>query len=254
MRWRWSCVTRARGYKSQETHHHKELLINIDANNSPAVPATSRLGMKLRAILADDHQIVRQGLRNLLQQAGIDIVAEAGDGREAVRLCQELKPQVAVLDLAMPMLNGLDAARELLRNSPDICVILLTMHTEEQYILAALQAGVKGYVVKTQAAEDLVLAVEQVCNGSLYLSPGVSQVVTQAYLKKTEPVAEPLTQRERQVLQLVAEGKTTKEVARLLEISVKTAESHRTRVMEKLDIHEIAGLVRYAIRRGMIQP
>ena len=210
--------------------------------------------MNLRAILADDHQIVRQGLRNLLEHAGIEIVAEAGDGREAVRLCQELQPKVAVLDLAMPMLNGLDAARELLRHSPDICIILLTMHTEEQYILAALLAGVKGYVVKTQAAEDLVQAVEQVCNGSLYLSPGVSQVVTQAYLKKTEPVAEPLTQRERQVLQLVAEGKTTKEVARVLEISVKTAESHRTRVMEKLDIHDIAGLVRYAIRRGMIQP
>jgi DNA-binding NarL/FixJ family response regulator len=127
------------------------------------------------------------------------------------------------------------------------------MHTEEQYILAALQAGVKGYVVKTQAAEDLVHAVGQVCAGTLYLSAGVSQVVTQAYLKKTEPSSEPLTPRERQVLQLVAEGKTTKEIARMLEISVKTAESHRTRVMDKLDIHDVAGLVRYAIRRGLIQ-
>lgn len=207
-----------------------------------------------RALLADDHLIVRQGLRTILEQADIQVIAEAGDGREAVRLGLELRPDVVVLDLTMPVLNGLDAARELMRNLPDTAIILLTMHTEEQYILAALQAGVKGYVVKTQAAADLVQAVEQVCNGSLYLSEGVSQVVTQAYLKKTEPHAEPLTQRERQVLQLVAEGKTTKEIARMLEISVKTAESHRTRVMDKLDIHDIAGLVRYAIRRGLIQP
>lgn len=210
--------------------------------------------MNVRVLLADDHLIVRQGLRTILEQAGIEVVAEAGDGREAVRLGMELRPQVIVLDLTMPVLNGLDAARELLRNLPEAAIILLTMHTEEQYILAALQAGVKGYVVKTQAAADLVQAVEQVCNGSLYLSDGVSQVVTQAYLKKNDPLAEPLTPRERQVLQLVAEGKTTKEIARLLEISVKTAESHRTRVMDKLDIHEIAGLVRYAIRRGLIQP
>lgn len=210
--------------------------------------------MSVRAILADDHLIVRQGLRAILERSGIEVVAEAGDGMEAVRLVQELRPQVAVLDLAMPVLNGLDAARELQKSAPDTALILLTMHTEEQYILAALQAGVKGYVVKTQAAEDLVHAVEQVCGGSLYLSAGVSQVVTQAYLKKTEPSSEPLTQRERQVLQLVAEGKTTKEIARVLEISVKTAESHRTRVMDKLDIHDVAGLVRYAIRRGMIQP
>jgi two-component system response regulator NreC len=209
--------------------------------------------MSLRALLADDHLIVRQGLRAILEKAGIEVVGEAGDGMEAVRLAAELRPQVAVLDLAMPMLNGLDAARELLRDSPETSIILLTMHTEEQYILAALQAGVKGYVVKTQAAADLVQAVEQVCGGDLYLSAGVSQVVTQAYLKKTEPINEPLTQRERQVLQLVAEGNTTKEIARKLEISVKTAESHRTRVMDKLDIHDVAGLVRYAIRRGLIQ-
>jgi two-component system, NarL family, response regulator NreC len=210
--------------------------------------------MSVRTLLADDHLILRQGLRAILEKSGIEVVAEAGDGMEAVRLVEELRPQVAVLDLAMPALNGLDAARELQRRVPETAIILLTMHTEEQYILAALQSGVKGYVVKTQAAEDLVHAVEQVCAGSLYLSAGVSQVVTQAYLKKTEPMSEPLTQRERQVLQLVAEGKTTKEIARLLEISVKTAESHRTRVMDKLDIHDVAGLVRYAIRRGLIQP
>jgi two-component system, NarL family, response regulator NreC len=209
--------------------------------------------MSVRTLLADDHLILRQGLRAILEKSGIEVVAEASDGMEAVRLVEELRPQVAVLDLAMPVLNGLDAARELQRRVPETAIILLTMHTEEQYILAALQSGVKGYVVKTQAAEDLVHAVEQVCAGSLYLSAGVSQVVTQAYLKKTEPMSEPLTPRERQVLQLVAEGKTTKEVARLLEISVKTAESHRTRVMDKLDIHDVAGLVRYAIRRGLIQ-
>ncbi|HEX5057069.1 MAG TPA: response regulator transcription factor [Gammaproteobacteria bacterium] len=209
--------------------------------------------MSVRVLLADDHLILRQGLRAILERSGMQVVAEAGDGMEAVRLTTELKPTVVVLDLAMPVLNGLDAAREIQRDAPETAIILLTMHTEEQYILAALQAGVKGYVVKTQAAEDLVHAVEQVCSGTLYLSAGVSQVVTQAYLKKTEPSSEPLTPRERQVLQLVAEGKTTKEIARMLEISVKTAESHRTRVMDKLDIHDVAGLVRYAIRRGLIQ-
>jgi len=161
---------------------------------------------------------------------------------------------VAVLDLAMPLLNGLDTAREILRISPRTRTILLTMHPEDHYIFEALRAGIEGYVLKTQAAEDLVRAIREVFRGMIYLSPGVSRAVVQAYLAKTDLPPDPLAPRERQVLQLVAEGKTTKEIAVLLGISVKTAESYRSRIMQKLDIHETAGLVRYAIRRGLIQP
>ena len=210
--------------------------------------------MPTQVLLADDHQIVRQGLRALLEREGFRVVGEAADGREAVRLSGETHPDVVVLDLAMPALNGLDAAREILRGSPRAKAILLTMHTEDPYVLEALRGGISGYVLKTQAGDDLVRAIREVTRGSLYLSPGVSRAVVDAYRAKTELPPDPLSPREREVLQLVAEGKTTKEVAGLLGISVKTAESHRTRIMSKLDIHETAGLVRYAIRRGLIQP
>src|SRR6266581_460966 len=167
-----------------------------------------------RILLADDHAIVRQGLKALLEREGFAVVAEADDGQAAVRLARERCPDVAVLDFSMPILNGLDAAQEILRACPRTKAILLTMHTDDHYVLSALRAGVKGYVVKTQASSDLV----------------------------------------REVRQLVAEGKSTKEVAGLLGISFKTAESHRTRILKKLDLHETAGLVRYAVRRGLIQP
>ena len=210
--------------------------------------------MSIQVLLADDHLIVRQGLKALLEREGFTVVGEAVDGHEAVRLAQALHPDVAVLDLAMPLLNGLDTAREILRISPRTRTILLTMHPEDHCIFEALRAGVEGYVLKTQAAEDLVRAIREVFRGMIYLSPGVSRAVVQAYLAKTDLPPDPLAPRERQVLQLVAEGKTTKEIAVLLGISVKTAESYRTRIMQKLDIHETAGLVRYAIRRGLIQP
>ncbi len=210
--------------------------------------------MPIQVLLADDHLIVRQGLKALLEREGFKVVGEAADGHEAVRLAQALHPDVAVLDLAMPLLNGLDTAREILRISPRTQTILLTMHPEDHYIFEALRAGIEGYVLKTQAAEDLVRAIREVFRGMIYLSPGVSRAVVQAYLAKTDLPPDPLAPRERQVLQLVAEGRTAKEVAVLLGISVKTAESYRTRIMEKLDIHETAGLVRYAIRRGLIQP
>ena len=210
--------------------------------------------MPIQVLLADDHLIVRQGLKALLEREGFKVVGEAADGHEAVRLAQALHPDVAVLDLAMPLLNGLDTAREILRISPRTQTILLTMHPEDHYIFEALRAGIEGYVLKTQAAEDLVRAIREVFRGMIYLSPGVSRAVVQAYLAKTDLPPDPLAPRERQVLQLVAEGKTAKEVAVLLGISVKTAESYRTRIMQKLDIHETAGLVRYAIRRGLIQP
>ena len=210
--------------------------------------------MPTRILLADDHLIVRQGLKALLEREGFSVVAEVADGQEAIRSARERCPDVAVLDFGMPLLNGLGAAREILQACPRAKAILLTMHTEDHYVLEALQAGVKGYVVKTQAAADLIRAIHEVLKGMMYLSPGVSQAVVEAYLAKSELPVDPLTPREREVLQLVAEGKSTKEIAQLLGISFKTAESHRTRIMKKTSIHETAGLVRYAVRRGLIQP
>jgi len=193
-------------------------------------------------------------LKSLLEREGLQIIGEAADGQEAIRRARDLSPDVAVLDLAMPLLNGLDAAREIVRASPRTRPILLTMHTEDPYVMEALRAGIKGYVLKTQPSTDVVQAIQEVARGRIYLSPGISRTVVDAYLAKTELPPDPLSPREREVLQLVAEGKTTKEIARLLGVSVKTAENHRTRILAKLDIHETAGLVRYAIRRGLIQP
>jgi DNA-binding NarL/FixJ family response regulator len=210
--------------------------------------------MAIQVLLADDHQIVRQGFRGLLEREGFTVVGEAADGRDAVRLAKTTHPDVAVLDLAMPSLNGIDAAREMRRMSPHLKTILLTMHTEEPYILEALRAGVSGYVLKTQAADDLVRAIREVSQGSIYLSPAISRTVVDAVRSKKALPPDPLSPREREVLQLIAEGKATKEVAAILGISQKTAESHRTRIMAKLDIHETASLVRYAVRRGLVQP
>jgi two-component system response regulator NreC len=210
--------------------------------------------MSCRVLLADDHQIVRQGLRGILVAAGHEVIGEASDGREALKLARTLNPDIAVLDLSMPLLNGLDAAREIRRLAPDIKIILLTMYTDKGYVLQALRAGARGYVLKTQAAEDLISAIREILRGETYLSPGVAASVVDAVLETSNEVADPLTARERQILQLVAEGNTTKEIARLLNVSFKTAESHRNHIMKKLDIHEVAGLVRYAIRRGLLHP
>ena len=189
----------------------------------------------------------------MLEHEGFRVVAEAADGREAVQLATTAHPDVVVLDLAMPGLNGIDAGREISRSTPRVKVVLLTVHREDPYVLEALRGGVSGYVLKTQAADDLIRAIREVMRGAIYLSPGVSRAVVEAYRTKSDLPADPLSPREREVLQLVAEGKTTKEVASLLGISFKTAESHRTRIMAKLDIHETAGLVRYAIRMGLIE-
>jgi two-component system, NarL family, response regulator NreC len=212
------------------------------------------MSMSIRGFLADDHALVRQGLRALLEREGFQIAGEASDGQEAVRLVPSLHPDFAILDISMPLMNGLNAAHELQKSAPKTKVILLTRHEEAQYVTEALRAGVKGYVLKSQVTTDLVHAIQQVCRGAIYLSPNISRAVVEAYLSKTELPGEPLTSRERQVLQLVGEGNSSKDVARLLGISAKTAESHRARLMRKLDIHETASLVRYAIRSGLVEP
>lgn len=209
--------------------------------------------MPTRILLADDHLVVREGLRSLLEAAGFKIVGEARDGREALKLARVLEPEVTVMDIGMPGLNGVDACRELLREVPEMRIILLTVHGEDAYVIEALRAGARGYVLKTQAGSDLVRAIGEVTQGRIYLSPSVSSAVVQAFLAGSTSPADPLTPREREVLQLVAEGRSTKEVAGILGVSVKTAETHRTRLMTKLDIHHTAGLVHYAIRRGLIR-
>ena len=205
-------------------------------------------------LLGDDHPLVRQGVRRMLEGHEFEIVGEGSDGLEVIDLAQRHHPDIILLDLSMPTLNGLGAVRELTRVSPASKVIILTMHTEEHYILEALRAGVKGCVSKTQAPEHLLQAIREVCRGGVYLSPSVSGVVVQGYLANTSTPYDPLTDRERQVLQLIAEGKTTKEIAVILGVSVKTAESHRSSLMSKLDVHSTAEVVRYAIRRGLVAP
>ena len=212
-----------------------------------------KLIMPMQILLADDHEVVREGLRVLLEREGFEVVAEASDGREAITLCAGHPPDVAVLDLAMPLLNGIDAAREITKSNARVRVILLTMHTEDHLVLESLRAGVTGYVLKTRASSELVQAIRAVSRGETFLTQSISRSVVQAFLKKSEVPDRTITDRERQVLQLVAEGKTTKEIASILGISVKTAESHRSNLMDKLDIHDTAGLVRYAIRQGIIQ-
>lgn len=210
--------------------------------------------MSKRLLVADAQPLVRQSLRALLERDGYEVVAEAGDGREAVRLAREHRPDLALLDLEMPVLNGLDAARRIVRSVPSPKVVFVTEHSDERYVTEALQAGARGYVLKSQQASDLLRALEEVAGGAVYLSPQVSHVLVEVSLGRREIGNDPLTDREREVLQLVAEGSTTREVAETLGVSVKTAESHRSRMMRKLDIHHVAGLVRYAIRRGMLQP
>jgi two-component system response regulator NreC len=204
-------------------------------------------------VLADDHPLVRQGVRRLLERAEFEILGEASNGLEAISLAEQFRPDVIVLDLSMPTLNGIEAVHEISRVSPRTKIILLTMYTEEHHILEALRAGVNGCLSKTQAPEHLLDAIREVSAGGVYLSPSVSGAIVQGYLAKTERPYDPLTSRERQVLQLIAEGKTTKQIAVILGVTVKTAESHRSTLMGKLNIHSTADLVRYAIRRGLVQ-
>ena len=208
-----------------------------------------------RIVVVDDHVMLVQGIKKLLEgREGLIVVGEATDGREGIALVKQLQPDIAILDITMPGLNGIDAARAIAKTAPRTKMILLTMHKENPYVIEALDAGVHGYVVKSQTGADLLRAIEEVLANRVYLSPGIAQLVVDAYRHKTRPETDPLTFREREVLQLIAEGQRTKQIAVLLGISVKTAESHRTRIMAKLDVHETANLVRYAIRRGLVNP
>jgi DNA-binding NarL/FixJ family response regulator len=207
----------------------------------------------MRVLLADDHRIVREGLRALLEKAGHEVVGEAGDGHEACKLARTLKADIAVLDLSMPLLNGMDAAREIRSLAPKLKTIMLSMYPDKRYVLQALKVGAKGYVLKSQAADDLLRAIREVARGEVYLSPEVAESVVDAYVNKTDVAADPLTPRERQVMQLIAEGSTTKGVANTLNISFKTAESHRNHIMKKLGIHDDVALMRHAIQEGMVQ-
>lgn len=210
--------------------------------------------MHERILLADDHPVVRQGLASLLAAQDFRVVGAAADGRTAVRMAKDLKPEIAVLDLGMPQLNGLEATRAILKESPETRVIVLTMHDEGPYVVEALRAGARGYVLKTQAVEQLAQAIRDVAAGAVYLSPGISQTVVDAWISKEDPPEDPLTSREREVLHLITEGRSSKEIAAALDISARTAEAHRAHIMEKLDIHDTAGLVRYAVKRGLIVP
>jgi DNA-binding NarL/FixJ family response regulator len=226
----------------------------------------------IRILLADDHTLFRAGIRVLLENLNdVQVIAEAGDGRDALSLVEAHQPHVVLMDIGMAGLNGLEATARIAKEFPYVRVIILSMHLNEEYVLQALRAGAAGYLLKDAAPTELEMALTAVTGGEVYLSPAVSKKVVDDYLRRVsgEPsVAEPLspgqtvedrpfdilTPRQREVLQLIAEGKTTKEIAQILQISVKTVEMHRTQLMDRLDIHEIAGLVRYAIRAGLVMP
>ena len=212
---------------------------------------------KIRVFVADDHLLVRQGLCRFLEsQPGWEIVGQAGDGRDAVTQTLALKPDVAILDISMPGMNGIEATRQIHRRLPDLPILILTMHDGDQYVSSALKAGAVGYLLKDACETELVNAVRAVSEGKSFLSPSAARVMVADYVRGTDSgVADrydSLSEREREVLQLVAEGHSTKEIALLLSVSPTTAETHRTHLLQKLDVHNTAQLVRYALRRGVV--
>jgi DNA-binding NarL/FixJ family response regulator len=212
----------------------------------------------LRILIADDHEVARKGIRSVLEdRPGWQVCGEAKDGREAVELANELKPDVLLLDIGMPNLNGLDAARQILATTPDARILILTLHDSEQVVREVLAAGARGFLLKSDAGRDLIAAVEALQNRRTFFTSKVAQMMLDGYLRPHEEHETPdqhiLTPREREVIQLVAEGKTTKEIATALSLSVKTAETHRTNLMRKLDLHSIADLTLYAVRNGIVQ-
>ena len=213
--------------------------------------------MPIRIVVADDHQILREGLKALLgEDPECEVVGEAEDGRSAVDLAERLRPQVVLMDIGMPILNGIEATRKILASAPQTRVIILSMHSDRRYIARALQAGAAGYLLKDAAFDEISRAIRTVTDGRKYLSPAIAGAVIDEYLQKALPDAAkekgaPLTSREREVLQLLAEGRSTKEIAGAIHVSVKTVESHRKNIMDKLEIHSIAELTKYAVRAGI---
>lgn len=214
--------------------------------------------MALRILLADDHGVVRKGLRFLLErQQGFEVVGEASDGREAVRVAEAETPDVVIMDIAMPLLNGIEATAQILKRNPKIGVIILSMHSDEDYLLSALNAGAKGYLLKESAEVDLVRAVESVSKGTPFFSPEIAKTMLEDYMRflqqrNLQDSYELLTEREKEVLQLLAEGKSNKEVATILDISVYTVDTHRLHLMQKLSLHNTAEIVLYAVRKKII--
>jgi len=213
---------------------------------------------EIRVLLVDDHGVVRKGLRFVLdQEPGFAVAGEAADGREAVRLARELQPDVVVMDIAMPLLNGIDATAQIVKQRPSTGVLILSMHNDEAYLLRALECGARGFLLKDTAEEDLVRAVRVVAQGKPFFSPAIAQALLEDYMRNLQQRNQQdtfslLTDREKEVLQLIAEGRSNKDVASLLDLSVYTVETHRTRIMQKLNLHNTAELVLYAVRKKII--
>ena len=213
---------------------------------------------KIRVLLADDHQLMRSGVRLMLEREGdLMVVGEASDGREAVALAKSLKPDVVIMDIGMANLNGIEAARQMTQERPELAVMMLSMHSDESYVLRALRAGARGYLLKDSAEPDLIKAVHVVAGGKSFFSPAVSRLLLDDYVRKlkrsgTDDPYDLLTPRERELLQLIAEGKSNKDIANLLNLSVYTVESHRSNLMEKLHLRGLPELILYAVRKGII--
>ena len=212
----------------------------------------------IRILLADDHTVMRNGLRLLLErQRNLTVVAEASDGRESVRLAEQLSPDVVVMDIAMPNLNGIEASRQIMASNPDIAIVILSMHSDESYVIRALKAGARAYLLKDSAEGDLIAAIHAITDGKSFFSPAISRILAEDYMrqleqKHVEDTYELLTAREREILQLLAEGKTNKEVAAMLNLSIYTVETHRTHILQKLNLHNVPELILYAVRKGII--
>lgn len=213
--------------------------------------------MKVTIIIADDHQIMREGLRSLLErQPNLEVIAEASNGRECVELCRKLKPQLVLMDIGMPDLNGIEAARQCRAEAPDTKVLALSMHSDRRYASGMLAAGASGYLLKDSAFEELAQAIQTIISGRVYLSPAIAGLVVEDYVHRLTDQEAPtaystLSAREREVLQAMAEGKSTREIAEALHLSVKTVETHRQNIMNTLDIHSVAELTKYAVREGL---